>query len=617
MPISRRTHALVALVATIASLAALPAVAVDLNDVRPVWGAVVCHSANGTSCHRTYLDVPIEMSDGVRLKADLFVPVTSSTEGEDAAQDGPYPTLIRFTPYGKDGTRLATHYAREVGYAVLHVDVRGTGASGGSQCLMCEREQLDVKEVVEWAVQADVAHRKQDIYESNGKAVLQGQSYGAILAVQGAAKHPQGLVAVIAKHPYSDPYRDAAWHNGMLSRLFLTQWQAYQTSTSGAAVTGDGGLARADNTSVTETFDLEFDGPWYWERATYTKFDQVKVPVLFFGGWFDGFARGTIRNFQGVASTEKILYMDPFGHHQGQMQFEPASRYAELRASSGNCIFEIEEQWLARHLEGDAMSLSGAGPCAKLGITDIAPVTYFDLGAMRFEQAESWPPRGVEVKKLNLAGNGDGLGLLDGADGDLSPGAAAKGFGAEGFIHDPTVGISETFSRWGEVGVTPQYSPDGRMEEDRMVTFTTSELTQPLRLAGPVELDFWATTTAAEMDWVVRIADVAPDGSSTLMTTGYLRASHREVDEARSRPADPWISNLREVEVVPGGATRYRVDILPTAWTLQPRHRLQVAITSSDVPTHDPLPVIARNEILHGRSFPSRLLLTTLPARKS
>jgi predicted acyl esterase len=110
---------------------------------------------------------------------------------------------------------------------------------------------------------------------------------------------------------------------------------------------------------------------------------------------------------------------------------------------------------------------------------------------------------------------------------------------------------------------------------------------------------------------VVRLADVAPDGSANLITQGWLRSSFRYVDESRSRPGAPYLPDDRDTPVTIGETTEYRMDVWDTAYTLAPGHRLRLWLSSSDAPTHTPLPYAGRNLILHDRAHPSQVLLGT------
>jgi putative CocE/NonD family hydrolase len=150
-------------------------------------------------------------------------------------------------------------------------------------------------------------------------------------------------------------------------------------------------------------------------------------------------------------------------------------------------------------------------------------------------------------------------------------------------------------------------------------------LTEPLTLAGPTSLHLVASSTAADTNWIVKMADVAPDGSEAIITNGYLRASHRELDVARSREGVPYHTHTNPTPIEPGAPYVYEIEIWPTAYQLAAGHRLQIRVTSYDVPTHAPWSVAfdiadpasvqirpmlpATNEILQGGADPSYLLI--------
>ena len=113
------------------------------------------------------------------------------------------------------------------------------------------------------------------------------------------------------------------------------------------------------------------------------------------------------------------------------------------------------------------------------------------------------------------------------------------------------------------------------------------------------------------MAWVARLEDVAPDGSASLITQGWLRASFRNVDPKHSPAGNPYLPDDRDTPVVIGQTTEYRVDIWDTAYTLAPGHRLRLWLSSSDAPTHEPLDVAGRDLIFHDSVYPSRLILGT------
>lgn len=153
---------------------------------------------------------------------------------------------------------------------------------------------------------------------------------------------------------------------------------------------------------------------------------------------------------------------------------------------------------------------------------------------------------------------------------------------------DPAAGLSLALNKYGTVAATPYVPTDQRLEGPHRLTFRTSVLDRPLRLIGPIALHLVAASTATDTDWYVKLADVAPDGSESIITEGALRASHRALDRAKSTPSRPYHTHTDPRPIVPNRFYGYDIEIWPTAYELAPGHRLQLRLTSSDLPTHFP-----------------------------
>ena len=517
----------------------------------------------------------IEMSDGVELSAEVLLP-----EG-----DKRFPVLLNMTPYGP-ATYFSTYLDR--GYAHVNVDIRGTGGSGGALCIFCDREQQDVYEVVEWVARQSW---------SNGKVGMYGGSYQGITPILGAAKQPPHLEAIVPAVTYADAYRDIVWHNGIFNLDFVAQWLAAQTTLSMTGTSPTSDLpARAEQRLVTESRLQPWDSAFYRERSVNTKYDRIQVPVLHLGAWFDGFSRGTLDNFRGVASKHNRLVMEPCTHKGCGAPFDPGNEYIGNASPPG--LDDPVLAWMDHFLKG-----------IDNGVEDGPPVLYYDIGTSRWMNDTTWPPRSATMKTYYLSGasSGSSSGAFDGSlvtekvdDPDIE----------DHYVYDPTVGIAEAFSKWGTVALSPHYRADQRADSLRSLTYTTAEMKQPLSLAGPMELNFWGATTAEDTDWIVKVSDVAPDGTAKLISSGYVRASHRQWDERRSRPGRPWLPNTDQAEVPSGKPLEYRIDIWDIAHTLQPGHRLRISVSSSDSPNHEPLPDPALNYVFHSGAYPSRLLVT-------
>ena len=528
----------------------------------------------------TTTNVPIPMSDGAVLRGDVHIPEAGKR----------YPVLLNMTPYGP-ATYFTTYL--DEGYVHVNVDIRGTGRSGGALCIFCFREQRDVEQVVNWVARQPW---------SNGRVGMYGGSYQAITPLLGAAHQPPALKAIVPAVAYSDAYGDIVWHNGMFNTNFVTQWFGAQTalSMSGTSTTSDF-RARAGQRLVSETRLAPWNDAFYRERAIYNKYDRIKIPVLHLGGWFDGFSRGTVRNFQGVASRHNRLIMSPCTHKGCGAPFDPLSPYAANAAPPG--AKDPVLAWMDRFLKGK-----------RNGIAAAAPVQYYDLGTSTWKTARTWPPAAAKTVDFNLSGKSvDAAGSLNNGALTLSTLHGDEAFAEDRYVYDPTTGTSEAAAKWGTVAASPHARLDQRPDEAHSLTYTTPARRQPLELAGPMELRFWASTTAEDTDFVAKVTDVAPDGTSTLLTTGYVRASHRRWDPARSKPAQPYLPNTRAADVVPGKVHQYRVDIWDIAHTVKPGHRLRLTISSGDSANHEPSAQPALNAIFHDRTYRSRLITTVIP----
>jgi len=175
------------------------------------------------------IDVPIEMDDGIVLRADVFRPEA----------EGRYPVIVSYGPYGKgllfeEGYKTAWEImAREHpdavagtsnayanwevvdpekwvpdDYIVVRIDSRGAGRSPGFLDHHSARETKDFHDCIEWAGRQSW---------SNGKVGLNGISYYATNQWRVAGLKPPHLAAMCVWEGYADRYRDSTHHGGIVS----------------------------------------------------------------------------------------------------------------------------------------------------------------------------------------------------------------------------------------------------------------------------------------------------------------------------------------------------------------------------------------------------------------
>ncbi len=149
--------------------------------------------------------------DGTKLAIDVRLPI-----GSHAA---PYPTVIEYSGYGYADpagpqSGIAT-LAQLMGFAVVDVNMRGTGCSGGAFDYFEPLQNLDGYDVIE-----TVAHQP---WVLGHKVGMIGISYGAISQLFTAQLDPPDLEA-IAPLSTIDATASTLYPGGILNTGFATGW---------------------------------------------------------------------------------------------------------------------------------------------------------------------------------------------------------------------------------------------------------------------------------------------------------------------------------------------------------------------------------------------------------
>lgn len=504
-------------------------------------------------------EVMIPMDDGVELGATITYP---SVDGAVRAP-GRFPVVLAMTPYSRNGVCgcIAGSLFATRGMVSVVVDVRGTGGSEGTleDNFFSPREARDGYALIE--------HFGTQPW-STGKVGMAGGSYVGITQYLAAGNTPPHLAAIVPMIAISDLYRDGYTHGGIVNLSFDAQYIAVQGAPGTAGTNTDpyllqqslaAKLGQSPPGSIAfDYLDKPFDDDFYRDRSPINVVDGIEVPVLDMGNWNDGLLRGQTEMFDALSDrrgVETRLFMDPCTHKGCGAPFAPFTN-PPGRQDTAAVLFEF----LSKHLLGTK--------------TPARPnVEFYLQGKNEYVTSSTWPPTGTRYERLALG------------DGSLTPTAPA---GEVSYVTNPAEGFSLAFNKYGTVAGTPYVPTDQRLEGPNGATFRTPVLEEPLRLTGPIGLHLVAKSSADDTDWYAKLADVAPDGTETLITEGALRASHRALDPARSRPERPYHPHTGTTPIEPGRYYDYDVEIWPTAWELAAGHRLQLRLTSSDLPTHLP-----------------------------
>ncbi|QFY06898.1 CocE/NonD family hydrolase [Nonomuraea phyllanthi] len=270
----------------------------------------------------------------------------------------------------------------------------------------------------------------------------------------------------------------------------------------------------APETLVTYAQHPLYDDFWRG-RSVKSRWKDLDVPVLEIAGWYDRYRQGMVDNFR-ARKRNVWLVSGPWVHGW------PAGQPADI---GNGAYLAWWDHWLARR------------PGAPL---PAAKVTSYEVPGTGWRQFDHWPPTGTHHARLNLS-----------SDGTLSP----------------TPGTSGT--RTFEVNTEPAPgTPDERLE------FTTEPLPRDVVLAGEIQARIRAAFTATDGNIAVVVQDVAPDGTATRITQGWLKASHR-------------FGHERAVPVRPGKPYDLDIRTWPTHYRVAVGHTVRVTVSSDDYPEID------------------------------
>jgi putative CocE/NonD family hydrolase len=555
-------------------------------------------------------NVPIAMSDGVRLYADVVRP----TLKDGSIAPGRFPVVLTQTPYNKSAPRLnfENDYLVERGYVQVIVDVRGTGSSEGMWDSFGPREQRDGYELVQWV-------RSRERPWSDGRVALYGTSYGAINQILTAAQHPPGLKASFTAVPMSDSYRDITGSGGQLNTAFIPSWLGLVTTlgllpptyvaddpvtAAQTLASHSNGLLSFQASTLVESStggDTAYDGPFYRQRSPIEVIDRVRVPTFVLGGWFDLFQRGEPLLYQRLRANgvPTRLLMGPWYHiTAGQ----------GLPADGVPSEDDLTLRWFDRYLMGR--------PDPTLN-QDVPPVTYNELGNGHYKTAANYPFPDAGYRALALSGPAS-----PGQPGALTSSRAGTG-GPDSVPYNPSGVCTRSTVQWtAGAGTGTPCETDDRANDAGAVSYDFKPPSGGIRIGGTIAARLFLSTDAKDGLIAARVEDVAPDGTATQLTAGWQVLSLRALDAGKTVRRDGFVvqpyhpfTERSKLPVEADKPMEVYVEVFPTAAQFAPGHTLRLTLQSGDVPhLTPPLPQALDSlggtiKVWHDARHPSQLIV--------
>nr|WP_249158680.1 CocE/NonD family hydrolase [Bradyrhizobium jicamae] len=532
------------------------------------------------------------MSDGARVAVRIYRP-----EGP-----GPFPTLFAASPYRYDNDDVPPSmifywhetgpidFYVERGYAYVHLDVRGTGKSEGEYGFFSRRERRDLYEVIEWIAAQPW---------SSGKIGGIGQSYYAAAQWCMAAERPQHLTCVAPFDGHIDFYNGWFYQGGIQSQFASVWWNGSVRLANRFPANGSGPrIIEYDLIADLMRHPIRDD---YWEERTIVdQLSQVDIPVYSIGIYVkrDIHLDGNIIGYNTVRGPKKLRLLSTPTLPQALAAFASTAMHEEVLLPFYDCYLKgTRNEYLDR------------------------PNVEFDLcGSSATLTSTTWPPVGVEYKEFFL-GSGPTGSVTSMNDGTLQDEVDL------GVATDQSTEYSYPDSQWAIGPVA--HSARGPDLLKRMVTFASAAFGQDIILAGWGELVLFVSSTRDDANFIVKLseqfeqpADDRAKGiqpQSILISKGWLRASQRAIDEARSVKGGPVHFHTKRSQLVPGQVVELRIPLTATAYKVRSGSRVRIDISCADSTVTDlqfshafTPDMVGKDTIHHGPTHPSRLILPTL-----
>ena len=493
--------------------------------------------------------VEFQASDGVRLAGRLYRPA-----GEE-----PRPVLFAASPYRFDNDDIpetCTYLWRETGpidwyveqgYAYFHMDVRGSGRSGGDYGFFDRRERRDLYEAIEWIAEQPWC---------NGKVGGIGHSYYAQSQWAMASERPPHLACIAPYDGLCDLYRGWAYQGGVPSH-FTTEWWCGNVRPINLHPLTPQAPARDMPRDLVRDVSFHPLHDEFWEeRSFHEALEGCTIPLFSIGVWtkLDLHLRGNIEGFQRFAGPKRLMLSAAPHMSAAQAEFESVA---------------FHERYLLPFYD---RYLKGAEPPT----TDEPAVVMSVRASDRVVTAGSWPLPPKDMTLFLSANKSDAVRSLNG-------GSLVRDFSSD--IGETSLTYPDRDWSLGNVELTPT----GPNPTSRNLTFTTEALDDDVWLCGEPVLTVFVSSTRDDTDVIVKLVEQFPAGAggpprSLTVSKGWLRASHREL-----LPSEYGVRHRHDTAspIEPGRVYELTIALVASAYRFSKGSRIRLDVSCADSPVTD------------------------------
>ena len=550
----------------------------------------------------------VKMRDGVEIAVTIDLP-------PDLKPGDRVPVLMRTTRYWREpqiGWTLrmlvALHqasrpeeledkqaaYFNQRHFAVLAVDARGSGASGGDRAIeWSPAEVIDMGEVAAWAARQPW---------SNGRVGTFGISYDGNTAELAAAANQPAIRAVMPLYDNFDVFV-AIQAGGVAQRGQIKEWSDYVAALDRDDVCGaqedkgwncwkdrlmTPGVRAVDadphgrhlaelvrqhhNLNVAEAVaKVEFrDDPFgafnlrdISPSGLRARIEASKVPMMVWCGWLDGGGGEDALTRYYNFSNPQVVVIGPLSHGGG-FNVDPFASSHTPPVPSTEEQFKMEADFFDRVLRNDTPEPIESS------------IQYYTMGEGRWHTTKAWPPAGSSVERLYF-----------GEHNTLNVAAPSAAGASDSYTVDFTASTGNQ-SIWATgFGGGDVVYPDRAEADKKLLVYTIEPLDADLEITGTPVLTVEMSSTTSDGALHAYLEDVSPEGRVTYVDEGLLRMIDRKEVDPKSLPYEPLgpAHSFRRKDaepLIPGEAARIRFALYPTSVLLRKGHRIRVALAGAD-----------------------------------
>ncbi|MFM8480106.1 MAG: CocE/NonD family hydrolase [Gammaproteobacteria bacterium] len=508
--------------------------------VAALLSALPCvSSAAGVSADKPALRFEqqrVTMKDGTAVAVCLAKP-PGSRRGQR------FPVLLTTDAYagpcGSFGRAWYEDFVR-AGYVVAYLHVRGTGNSDGTlpDKEYSEHELDDAVQMIDWLARQPW---------STGRLGMFGTSWSGFNSMLIAARQPPALRAIVVNVGTDNLYHeDARFPSGIF------HMDDYIVAADVMLLTPPAGRDPFDETLLRQRFDQQ---PWsltylreqrdgeLWRRSQRRQENPRAgdVPTMMIGAWHDPYRDAALRALE-YSSAPVRTVIGPWNH---------STDFPGPSAELGRLAIE----WWDHFLKGTRNGVLERPQVYAYMRRPYAPIITRSMIPGEWRAFDRWRDAPIEAQRWSL-------------NSDRSVGLAAGAAGAHQLRMIASTGVAAGLG-WIDV------APDQRAGDATALFYETAPFVAELQILGRPMAQLITAIDAKRGNWFVKLSDVAPDGTTTLITGGALNGAHRE-------------SSVEPSAMAPGARYALTIPLLATSWIFQPGHRLRISIANALFPSFWP-----------------------------